>query len=118
MKSLGITEEPVWTAIEDNTAGYDVLSYEKNDFGLINKLIEVKSSMASPLRFFVSRNEWEQAVKFGDAYHFHIWDMKQTKPIQSNPILYERMAADIAPHIPNDNAKGKWKNAEIPLHIV
>ncbi len=112
LKALGITNEPVWTAIEDNTAGYDVQSYEKNDYGPINKLIEVKSTVASPLRFYVTRNEWEQAVKFGDAYVFHIWDMKQVKPI-----LYEKTVSDVAPHIPNDNAKGKWKNAEIPLNI-
>lgn len=112
LKLLGITEEPIWTAIEDNTAGYDVQSYNKNDYGLINRLIEVKSTIASPLRFNVSRNEWEQAIKFDNAYIFHIWDMK---PI--NPILYERAASDVAPHIPSDNEKGKWTNALIPLNI-
>jgi len=113
LKALGIITEPVWTAIEDNTAGYDIQSYEKNNYGLINKLIEVKSTVASPLRFYVTRNEWEQAVKFGEAYNFHIWDMKKTKPV-----LYERSVSDVAPHIPNDNAKGKWKTAEIPLSFV
>lgn len=113
LQALGINEEPVWTAIEDNTAGYDVQSYEKNAYGLVNKLIEVKSTVASPLRFYVTRNEWEQAVTFGEAYHFHIWDMKQHPPI-----LYTRTMANVAPHIPTDKAKGKWKNAEIPLNII
>ena len=31
------------------------------------------------------------------------------------PVLYERMSAQIAQHIPSDNKKGKWKTAEIPL---
>ena len=42
---IGITEKPRWIAIEDNTAGYDVLSYTKNSYGLVNKLIEVKSTI-------------------------------------------------------------------------
>lgn len=110
LKQQGITTEPRWMAIEDNTVGYDVLSYIKSDYGLINKLIEVKSTIASPLRFYITRNEWEHALEVGDAYCFHIWNM-QTDP----PFLYERTSKDIAPHIPKDNEKGKWKTAEIPV---
>ncbi len=106
----GINVEPIWTAVEDNTAGYDVLSYEKGEFGLINKLIEVKSTIASPLRFYLTRNEWEQAMEVGDAYVFHIWNL-QPDP----PSLHIRKTSDIAPHIPKDNEKGKWKVAEIPI---
>jgi hypothetical protein len=106
----GVTKKPQWIAIEDNTAGYDVLSYTKNDYGLINKLIEVKSTIASPLRFFITRNEWEQALEVGSAYHFHIWDMQHTPPR-----LYEKTTDDIAPHIPIDNEKGKWQTAIIPI---
>ena len=113
LQGLSIKNEPIWTAIEDNHAGYDVLSYEKGAFGLVNKLIEVKSTIASPLRFYISRNEWEQAVKSGDAYHFHIWDMKQ-KP----PVLHERTMGEVKPHIPKDNGKGKWADALIPLNII
>ncbi len=110
--SIGVDKKPKWIAIEDNTAGYDVLSYEVNNYGLINRLIEVKSTIASPLRFYLTRNEWEQAIKYGDAFCFHIWDMNQ------NPaILHERSVSDIAPHVPQDNEKGKWKNAEIPVNI-
>lgn len=108
--SIGIKVDPQWTAIDDETAGYDVLSFNKNEFGLINKLIEVKSTIASPLRFFLSRNEWEKALGFKDAYHFHIWDLKK-----EIPVLYERTVSDIEPHIPQDNQKGKWKTVEIPV---
>lgn len=108
----GITTKPLWIAIEDNTAGYDVLSYSKNAYGLVNKLIEVKSTIASPLRFFITRNEWDHAFEIGDAYYFHIWDMQQ-----SPPRLYEKTMADILPHIPKDNEKGKWQNAAIPVSV-
>jgi len=75
-------------------------------------MIEVKSSVASPLRFIVTRNEWDQAAKFGPAYLFHVWDMAR-----SPAVLYERTSAQVAAHIPSDNDKGKWKLAEISLGI-
>lgn len=110
LSRLAIEIEPRWIAIEDNTAGYDVLSYDPGAFGPTNRLIEVKSTIASPLRFFVTRNEWEKALKFGAAYHFHIWDLAAIPPR-----LYERTSATIHPHIPNDQAHGKWATAEIPV---
>lgn len=110
LRGLGISRPPQWTAIEDNTAGYDVLSFDKGDFGPTNRLIEVKSTIASPLRFFITRNEWGQALKFGPSYHFHIWDLTPQVPR-----LFERTVEQIAPHIPQDQKTGKWTNAEIPL---
>lgn len=112
MKALGIDREPEWKGLDDNFAGYDVLSFDPGEFAPTNRMIEVKSTVASPLRFIVSRNEWEQALKFGPAYLFHVWDM-QKKP----PVLYERTSGQVAAHIPTDNEKGKWKAAEIPLGI-
>ena len=110
LKGLGLTRKARWIAIEDNTAGYDVLSYDVGPEGPVNKLIEVKSSIASPLRFFVTRNEWEKALQFGDSYLFHIWDLASQAPR-----LHIRTVKQIAPHIPMDRVKGRWSNAEIPL---
>lgn len=110
LKSLGIDKEPEWKGLDDNFAGYDVLSYEPGGFAPTNRMIEVKSTVASPLRFIVTRNEWEQAEKFGPIYVFHVWDM-QKEP----PVLYERTSSQVAAHIPTDNEKGKWKAVEIPL---
>jgi hypothetical protein len=110
LQKLGIEKEPVWKGLDDNFAGYDVLSYDPGEFGPTNRMIEVKSTTASPLRFIISRHEWEQAQKFGPAYQFQVWDMDKTPPAR-----YERTAAQVAAHIPNDNEKGRWKTAEIPL---
>jgi len=110
--SLGLPLKPVWMAIEDNTVGYDVLSYNPGEFGPLNKLIEVKSTIASPLRFFLTRNEWEQGEKFGKAYVFHVWDIRKHPPV-----LYEKTVAQIAPHVPQDNEKGQWKTALIPIGV-
>lgn len=110
LREEGIKELPKWIGLDDNTKGYDVLSYEYKDGKIVNKLIEVKSTIVSPLRFRVTRNEWEQAIRSGAAYIFHIWDM-QVEPA----VLYIRTVEQVHPHIPSDNLKGKWKDAEIPL---
>ena len=109
---IGIDRAPIWMAIDDNTVGYDVLSYRQTQAGEANLLIEVKSTIASPLRFIVTRNEWENADQVGDAYLFHIWDMDKHPPQ-----LHVRTVDEIRPHIPADNEKGKWKTAEIPIGI-
>jgi hypothetical protein len=110
LSNLRIDKEPEWKGLDDNFAGYDVLSYDPGKFAPTNRMIEVKSTVASPLRFIITRHEWEQAEKFGPAYLFHVWDMQKTPPF-----LYERTTAQVAFHIPTDNEKGKWKTAEIPL---
>jgi hypothetical protein len=110
LENFGIAREPVWMAIDDNTVGYDVLSYRPTEGGERNLLIEVKSTVASPLRFIITRNEWENADQIGEAYLFHVWDMDK-KP----PILHVRTVEQIRPHIPADKEKGKWKTAEIPI---
>lgn len=112
LAKLGLSLEPRWMAIEDNTVGYDVLSYNPGQFGPLNKLIEVKSSIASPLRFFLTRNEWEQANKFGKSYVFHVWDL-QKEPA----VLYEKTVEQIAPHVPQDNKNGQWKTVLIPAGV-
>jgi hypothetical protein len=111
LRKAGIDTPPRWMAIEDNTVGYDVLSYTNGPYGLLNKLIEVKSTIASPLRFYVSRNEWEQAQQFGESFVFHVWDLKP-KP----PVLHEITVSQVMQHIPSDNKKGKWKTALIPVN--
>lgn len=106
----GINDVPRWIGLDDNTKGYDVLSFEMVSDSVRNKLIEVKSTIASPLRYFVTRNEWEQAERSGSAYVFHIWDMQKDPPI-----LHVRTVEQVRPHIPFDNEKGKWKGVEVPV---
>jgi hypothetical protein len=110
MSDAGLELEPRWMAIEDNTVGYDVLSYTAGPFGPVSKLIEVKSTIASPLRFYVTRNEWEQAFQVGQAYQFQIWDLQK-----SPPALYERSVGDVEPHIPSDSGLGRWASVLIPV---
>jgi hypothetical protein len=110
LAELGIAKSPRWVAIDDNTAGYDILSYDRGPLEPISRLVEVKSTIQSPLRFFVSRNEWNLANRSGTAYTFHVWDLRADQPR-----LYERTAAQVGMHIPLDQGKGKWTVAEIPV---
>jgi hypothetical protein len=110
LRGIGIETDPVWVGLDDNRAGYDILSYEPGVPEKTNRLIEVKSTVASPLRFYVTRNEWNQALKSKEAYYFHVWDMQKIPPT-----LHIRTVADVEPHIPTDNESGKWSNAEIPV---
>lgn len=103
---IGIDKSPVWMALEDNWAGYDVLSYDQGASGPVSRLLEVKSTTASPLRFYVTRREWETCMKMGAAYHFHVWDMNTGN-------LFERSGEEVTKHIPSDNGKGRWSNVEI-----
>ena len=110
LHDLGIDKTPEWTGLDDNGAGYDVLSYDLRDGGVTKIMIEVKSTVASPLRFILTRNEWKRADEVGVSYKFHIWDMATTPPR-----LFEREVEEIRPHIPADTGKGKWQQAVIPL---
>ena len=110
LNKIGISKQPEWTGLDDNLAGYDVLSYDIRNGNEVNRMIEVKSTVASPLRFYLSRNEWNTASSVGDAYCFHIWDMAANPPA-----LYEFTVAQVYPHIPADNKKGRWRNVEIPI---
>lgn len=112
MAKCGLELEPVWMAINDNTAGYDILSFRPGEFGPINRLIEVKSTIANPPSFTLSRGEWEKAKKFAKNFVFQIWVFSGPKPK-----FHEKTVAEVEPHIPVDTGKGRWKNATIPLKI-
>lgn len=106
----GCEEKPRWMSIEDNTVGYDVQSYTVTQYGLNRLAIEVKSSLANPLEFQVTKGEWRVATTMGEAYIFHIWDMRQEPPT-----LHVRTVEQVAPHVPHDQQDGEWKVARIPV---
>ena len=110
LEKQSIDKTPQWTGLDDNFAGYDVKSYRLVDNNVQPKLIEVKSTIASPLRFIITRNEWNTALKFGDSYVFHIWDMS-VQPER----LFVRTTEEVMKNIPEDQMKGQWKSALIPV---
>jgi len=113
LRSLGIDREPRWTAVEDNQAGYDIHSFDRGTSEPVARLIEVKSTIANPPRFFLTKNEWGHAEQFDSVYHFHVWDMRT-----EIPELHQFTVSQIRPHIPSNNADGRWTDVEIPLESV
>ena len=106
LRHEGILRQPIWVAVDDNTIGYDILSYSLTDGHETSKLIEVKTTYAQPPRMILSRNEWKTAEQFGESFEFHLWELTtQTLSILS--------VCSVRPHIPYDNGEGLWLNVEI-----
>jgi hypothetical protein len=111
LASLGIRRDPIWVAINNNDAGFDILSYDHGPFEPVNRLIEVKSSTRSPPRMILTRGEWDAAIKYGEAYVFHLWALPKAT-------LTECKITDVAPHIPIDQGTGAWTHVEIEFPAV
>jgi hypothetical protein len=94
-------------SIEDNTVGYDILSFDPGEVEPIAKLVEVKSFLGQR-RFYVTRNEWNTAIKFGSSYVFHIWDMQTAT-------VHEKTVQQVLSQIPSDGQGGRWSEAIIQL---
>jgi len=108
LKAQGIDKEPLWVALDDNSLGYDILSYRWHGNHVVNRLIEVKTSSSKPPRLILTRNEWWSADRYGDAFEYHIW----TFP---NETLTIKSADSVRPHIPCNAGVGEWLDVEIIL---
>ncbi|MDM0007462.1 DUF3883 domain-containing protein [Variovorax sp. J22G73] len=97
-----------WIALDDNSAGYDILSSRMVDGRPYRKLIEVKSCRGKPLRMIVTRNEWNTACQQPDGFVFHFWDMIASQ-------LHELSWGDLEPHMPRDQGTGRWDSATLIL---
>lgn len=106
LRQEGIAREPVWVAIDDNTVGYDILSYALHGENEVSRLIEVKTTQADPPRMVLSRNEWKTAEQFGIAFQFHLWSLPAG-------LLTVISVDEIRAHIPTDNGRGAWERVEI-----
>lgn len=108
LKAENISIEPRWMSIEDNLAGYDILSY-RNENGTRQKVfIEVKATTASDCIFVLTRSEWNCAIKIGSSYLFHFW-------ILPSKSLCTASVSDVMPNIPSDNGSGSWDRVKLDL---
>ena len=98
--------QPLWVAIEDNTLGYDVRSFELNNDEIRPIHIEAKATYAQPPRFFLSRSEWDKAQEFGGSYRLYLWAL----PARQLSVLRRD---DLRGHIPIDQGSGRWQTTEI-----
>lgn len=115
LAKLGITASPIWKSLDDNTLGFDILSYRPSGGEFpTNLLIEVKSSSRNPPVAVISRDECIKAEKSKDKYIFHVWHVVDGKP----DTLYVWSWDMIEGHIPKDCGKGTWTSVAIPLKAV
>jgi hypothetical protein len=110
LADLGFTENyPRLISIENNSAGYDVLSIDIDAAGNVYEIqIEVKATTTNQIRFIVTRNEWETACQNSTSYRFYIWKLGKESPA----ILF---VDDLISHIPVDNGGGRWQDVELNL---
>ena len=108
LAALGISNSPRWISIDDNSAGYDVHSYNKGPVEPVAKLIEVKSTVRQPGEIYITRNEWETALDMAPNYYFHIWTLPEKH-------LTELTPADIEPSMPVNRGNGSWQVAKVAL---
>lgn len=91
---------------EDNTLGYDVRSFTVAGGKVRPKYIEVKATERHPLRFYLSRNEWQAAERYGDDYFVHLWHLPSKE-------LIEISFGQLSIHVPIDRGRGEWERAII-----
>ena len=111
LKEMGIELEPKWQAIDDNTVGYDILSYRLGAGFPTNLLIEVKSSSRNPPAVIISRDEWRKAQTAKDNYVFHVWDIGADK-------LHVWSFEMLEGHMPCNRGNGKWTSVEVPIKAI
>jgi len=102
VKGLGIPDQPQWVALDDNSLGYDILSFDRDrdrEGRTVNRLVEVKSRLSDSI--FLTRNEWENASGAPQRTVIHVWDLPDER-------LHEYRPAQIAPNIPLDQGTGTW----------
>lgn len=106
---IGKNTEIIKMYIEDNSAGYDILSFESSE--LKNRLhIEVKATKIANGKAYITANEIKKAKKYEKFYRFYLVDLQNS---QLAIINYE----SIKPHISKDQGEGKTENFSVPFNI-
>lgn len=108
LQQLGIALTPIWVALDDNGAGYDVRSYDIGQGSPVNRLIEVKSTVADEPQMILTRNEWDTAAKAGESYFFYVWRL----PSEELTIWSSKA---VAAAVPSDRPGGRWREASITI---
>lgn len=102
--------KPKWVALNDNSLGFDILSYRETDGEWLPFAIEVKSTVTKEIRFFLTRNEARLASNMRDSYVLHFWFEDS-----EIPLLFD--FEQISKHLPIDHLDGKWQSVLIGLPL-
>jgi hypothetical protein len=106
----GTGQDPIWVALDDSTAGYDILSWRSvaaAEEPWRAQLIEVKSSVAGEA-IHLSRGEWRLAEDRASQWELQVW-------IGQRPEPHVLRVDQLRPHIPVNVGNGRWESVLIPL---
>ena len=105
---------PRMMSSESSKHGYDVLSKIKSTENK-NKFIEVKT-ISNPLmpEIFLSKHEWQTALRKGEEYVFHFWILNKKKQFAT---LYEFSTPDLINHVPLDSLSGCGVFDSAKIHV-
>lgn len=104
-----VGKRPEWISVDNNDAGYDLLSRLARDTDEV-LVIEVKASEEpwEDASFYLSRNEWTVLSTHKHAV-IHLWS------VSSIPVLHCQLAVShVNHHIPRDGGSGQWQSVRIP----
>lgn len=104
LKAMGLTNlSPTWVSLEDNSLGYDILSWDRDSNAEVHALrIEAKAFRHRPGKFFLSRHEWEVAQSFASEFRFDIWCVDALERTQLS-------VDDVGAIVPIDKPGAKWQ---------
>ena len=102
-------EDVLWVAADDETLGHDI---EDRSSGRLER-VEVKASVGTPVRFYLSPNEYRQAHEHGSEYTVHFWGginlhldpAKEFKQLRDRG--YPRVFPDLAGHLSDGRLIGE-----------
>lgn len=97
---------PKWVSVENNFAGYDILSYVVEEGLPKQVMIEVKTCSSLPISFYITENEWKIAQGFGENYLFYVWYLPSEE-------LFKYKVKDVEPSIPINRGSGSWQDVLI-----
>jgi hypothetical protein len=85
----GINKKPIHISIRDVSAGYDILSFRKENDKVKEIYIEVKAVSLSDYQFHLSTSEYQTSIKFNPNYYIYLLpvDYSLTECFDLNSLL-------------------------------
>ena len=111
LESVRLNSDPLaplveWVALDDNSLGYDIRSFQRLGTDIVPKLVEVKACATNSLEFYLTRHECTVARRDPTRYWLHLWNL-------ASGSLVEVPWRDIEPLVPLDTHRGQWTDARI-----
>ena len=76
LKNYKIDKEVEWVSVEDDSQGYDILSYDLKDGKVLKKFIEVKTTKSGKYEpFYISKNEMDKFKSNDNFVIYRVYDI-------------------------------------------